>query len=469
MIKTRFSPSPTGQLHLGNARAALFSNLYSVNQNGSFLLRIEDTDAVRSDSKFTKMLQNDLHWLGINWQEGPEVDGPNGPYWQSQRREIYDAHYAKLIAEELAYPCFCTDQELALNRKLQLSRGHAPRYPGTCRKLTAAEVATRISNGSQPALRFHVPLEQVLQYPDLVKGAQVFKSNDIGDFIIRRADGSASFLFCNAIDDSLMGVTHVLRGDDHLTNTPRQLLILKALKMREPNYGHLSLITGDDGSRLSKRHGSFSLHDLVTEGFLSQAVLNYLARLSHAYESQNLLSFTELAQHFNLEKLSKAPAKFDKHQLQHWQKEAVMALSAADTLQWIKPAVTISIPTEHEALFADIMKKNILFPSDAEVWAQIFFAENLDFTAEQITLFNKAGAEFFVTAQSLVEKNGVDIKTLCEELKNKLGVSGKNLFMPVRLALTGAEHGPELNHIAVLLGPEKIRARFAKALAAVGI
>src|SRR5580704_5060301 len=306
MVRTRFSPSPTGMIHLGNVRSALFSALYAKHAHGTFILRIEDTDQSRSEEKFTESMLSDLTWLGMHWQEGPGIDGPYKPYFQSQRGNVYSRYYQQLEESGLAYPCFCSDQELALHRKLQLSRGHAPRYPGTCRKLSKDVVAERIAQGKKPALRFLVPQNKDIDFVDIVKGPQHFNSDDIGDFIIRRADGSSSFMFCNAIDDSLMQISHVIRGEDHLSNTPRQLMILQALEMSSPKYGHLSLIMGDDGSKLSKRHGSFSLHDLRAEGYLPIAVMNYLARLSHTYEEQRLLNIEELAQAFNIEKISRA-------------------------------------------------------------------------------------------------------------------------------------------------------------------
>ncbi len=463
MVKTRFSPSPTGKLHLGNARAALFSALYAAKEKGIFLLRIEDTDQVRSEHQFTEMLQEDLNWLGVHWQEGPGVGGPNQPYWQSQRHEIYDHFYAELEKKGLAYPCFCTDQELALNRKLQLSRGQAPRYPGTCRKLTADQVAERIANGEKPALRFHVPTKAVIEFVDLVKGLQKFNSEDIGDFIIRRAQGTASFMFSNAIDDSLMKVTHAIRGEDHLANTPRQLMILQALGMSTPQYGHLSLIISDDASKLSKREGSFSLNDIRKEGYLPAAILNYLSRLSHTYEQLHLMSFDELAANFKLEKLSRAPARFDKNQLLHWQKEAVLALDNAATLAWLGEAILEKVPASKRELFAEIMRKNILFPHDAEVWAKIFFGDELQFSQEQIDILKEAGEAFFVEAEALTKKHGLDIKNICDELKTKLNISGKKLFMPLRIALTGEQNGPELVHIAALLGVDKMMNYFHRA------
>lgn len=464
MIRTRFSPSPTGMLHLGNARAALFSALYALKEQGIFILRIEDTDAARSEHKYTEMLQDDLHWLGVAWQEGPGVGGPHQPYWQSQRHEIYDGYYKKLEDMGKVYPCFCSDQELALNRKLQLSRGQAPRYPGTCRKLSKEDIAKKIADGAKPTLRFMVPTSSMIEFNDLVKGTQRFNSDDIGDFIIRRADGSSSFLFSNAIDDSLMQVSHVLRGDDHLANTPRQLMILQTLNMPTAQYGHLSMITGDDGSPLSKRHGSFSLHDLSQQGYLPRAVVNYLGRLSHAYASLELMTYQELATNFQLEKLSRAPARFDKAQLMHWQKEAVLLLNAAEVWAWLGDDVRHKTPETKQEVFAEMMRQNILFPQDAHKWVDIFFGDDLQFTHDQIEVLKEAGTEFFVAAQDAVKTCGIDIKAILDKLKTACAVSGKKLFMPVRIALTGENHGPELNPIATLLGAEKMHQRFSRAL-----
>ncbi len=464
MIRTRFSPSPTGLIHLGNARAALFSALFASKEQGKFLLRIEDTDAARSEDKYTELLQDDLHWLGIEWQEGPGVNGPHQPYWQSERHDIYKRYYQQLEEKHLVYPCFCTEQELALNRKVQLSRGQPPRYSGTCRKLSKEEVAKRIAEGKKPALRFQVPENTIIEFADLVKGPQRFNSDDIGDFIIRRADGTSSFMFCNAIDDSLMEITHVLRGEDHLANTPRQLMILQALKMRTPQYGHLSMILGEDGTPLSKRHGSFSLHDLHEQGYLPIAVLNYLARLSHAYEELHLMNFSELAKYFYLEKLSRAPARFDKNQLLHWQKEAVMALDVASVWQWLGQTIQQEIPVSAQALFAELMRQNIHFPHEAVKWATILFKHELPLADHGVAILKEAGETFFIELQNSVKQHGIDLKRTLDDLKIKLNLSGKKLFMPVRVALTGELHGPELAHIANLLGPEEMQQRIGHAL-----
>lgn len=462
-IRTRFSPSPTGMIHLGNARAALFSELYAAKHQGVFILRIEDTDLERSNERYVESLQYDLKWLGMHWQEGPGVDGPYGPYWQSQRQDIYAKYYKILEDEGKIYPCFCTDQELALARKLQLSRGQAPRYSGTCLKLSKEEIADRVAKGVKPAWRFAVPKNVSIEFMDTVKGEQKFASNDIGDFIVRRADSTSPFLFCNAIDDAMMQVSHVLRGEDHLANTPRQIMILQALKLHIPHYGHLSLIVGEDGAPLSKRHGSFSVNQLREQGFLPLAVMNYLSRLGHACDSQELLDVDHLAQYFELEKLSRSAARFDMVQLMYWQKTAIAALNSEELWRWLGESVVNQVPAAEQQLFADTVRANIEFPHDALLWAKIFFHENVEIDEKQKQIICDAGEQFFVEAEQAVDKFGTDLSNVFDEMKKTLGVSGKKLFMPVRIALTGKQHGPELAQIAALLGAKKIKHRLGQA------
>jgi glutamyl-tRNA synthetase len=467
-VRTRFSPSPTGMIHLGNARAALFSALFAAKNQGHFILRIEDTDAARSEIRFVESLENDLHWLDVNWQEGPGVDGKYGPYWQSQRQDIYAKYYKILEEKKLIYPCFCSDQELMLARKIQLSRGHAPRYSGTCQKLSAEEIQQRLEQGKKPAWRFAVPLHQSIEFLDTVKGPQQFKSDDIGDFIVRRADSTAPFLFCNAIDDAMMQVSHVLRGEDHLANTPRQIMLLNALSLPAPHYGHLSLIVGDDGSPLSKRHGSFSVHEMREKGYLPLAIINYLTRLGHTCDSQDLLPFDELAKHFYLEKLSRSPARFDLVQLLFWQKMAVQALDVPALWHWLGEDIQNQVPANKQDLFAQTVKANLEFPQDAAMWAKIFFHENVVIDEAEMKIIADAGEQFFVEAEQAVDKYGIDLAAVLAEMKQTLGVQGKKLFMPLRVALTGKMHGPELAHIAELLGPEKIKHRLGNAFKMVG-
>lgn len=453
--KTRFAPSPTGLVHLGNVRTALFNALYAKKQQGTFLLRIEDTDAERSKNEFTQQLMADMRWLGLNWQEGPDLNGPHAPYFQSQRADIYAYYYKQLEQQHAVYPCFCSPQELSISRKLQLSSGRAPRYAGTCAQLTPEEIQRKLDAGLQPTLRFRVPKNSCISFEDVVRGVQHFHSDDLGDFIIRRADGSPAFFFCNAIDDALMGVSLVLRGEDHLTNTPRQLLILKALNLPAPNYGHISLIVGDDGSPLSKRHGSQSLQELRAQGWLPQAIVNYLARLGHTYSQDHLMNIEELAQHFELSRLGKAPARFDVQQLHHWQQVAVSQLEKDAMWYWFEERTRSQIPVAQKEAFILAVRPNLVFPKDAEQWATVLFSDLICFESEATTEIKSAGKTFFAQALQAIETSGTNWRDLTNLLKTSSGKKGKSLFMPLRSALTGKTHGPEMGNLLPLLGKDR--------------
>ena len=460
-LKSRFCPSPTGLMHLGNARTALFNALLARGTalkggNGVFLLRIEDTDRIRSNPLYTQQLQEDLKWLEIYWQEGP--------YLQSQRHAIYDEYYQQLEDNNQVYPCFCSDEKLALVRKKLISQNRPPRYDGTCRELKEAERSEKLAQGIQPTLRFRVPQNETIEFTDAVRGLQGFHTRDIGDFIIRRADGSASFLFSNAIDDTTMKVTQALRGEDHLSNTPRQLLLLRSLGLPSIQYAHMALITQSDGRKLSKRHGNRSLQEMRAEGFLPAALINYMARLGHRYEqhANDLLSFDALASDFSLGALSTSPAKFDPQQLLYWQKQAVIQLSVADFLAWIGQPIHDLLPESQHPIFVELIKKNIAFPAQALHWASILGGHELHYSDRQIEILKAAETDFFKIALdtlsarpregvTLIEQT-IDFPAWCEAIKDKLNIKGKALFMPLRIALTGEEHGPELLDLCNFLG-----------------
>lgn len=461
-MKTRFAPSPTGLMHLGNTRTALFNVLAARKEGDSFLLRIEDTDLARSEERFTQQLMDDLRWLGLQWQEGPEVGGDHAPYFQAQRNDVYQHYYDELQHRGLAYPCFCSEERLALTRKIQLSQGEPPRYSGTCASLTPAEVEKKLAEGIVPTIRFRVARDESIEFEDLVRGKQSFKTNDLGDFIIRKADQSASFMFCNAIDDSIMGVTHVLRGEDHLTNTPRQLLLLKALGMQQPRYGHISIILGHDGSPLSKRNGSRSIQELRHQGYLAAAINNYLARLGHHYAENHFMTLDELAQGFSFEHLVKSAAKFDEDHLRHWQKEAILRASDEEIWQWFGEPVHHLVPEQHKAAFVATVRPNALMPHDALQWANNLFAE-LELADEAMQLISETPNSFFAAAIAALEQVGADWKGLTEEVKKATGAKGKQLFQPLRAAFTGQVHGPEMPGIIQLLGTERMQQRLLHA------
>jgi nondiscriminating glutamyl-tRNA synthetase len=258
-MRVRFAPSPTGQLHVGNARTALFNWLLAHGKDGTFLLRIEDTDAERSTRESEASILEDLRWLGLDWDEGPDVGGPHGPYRQSERLHLYASYANELLAGGHAYYCFCSPDKLDADRQADLAAGHPPKYHGTCRSLASGEVQARMDAGERPVIRFRVPETEDIRFQDLVRGEVVFSPDVIGDFVIVRSDGRPQYNFAVVIDDALMEVTHVIRGEDHISNTPRQILLYQALGFAPSEFAHLSLVLGPDHTPLSKRHGAHRL------------------------------------------------------------------------------------------------------------------------------------------------------------------------------------------------------------------
>jgi glutamyl/glutaminyl-tRNA synthetase len=296
-----------------------------------------------------------------------------------------------------------------------------------------------------------VPADSVVEFTDVVHGAQRYASGDIGDFIIRRDDGTAAFFFCNAVDDSAMGVTQVLRGDDHLTNTPRQLMLLDALKMRRPGYGHVGLLVGADGAPLSKRHGSTSALEFRERGFLSTAILNHLFRLGHTSDVETWLPIAEMPAHFRPDHLGRAPARFDEAQLLHWQKETLERMSSLQIADWLG--------SQDPAEFVDLVRHNVVLPADADAWRSVVRGELAPFGPEQSQVIAAAGRDFFAAATDAYEQAHSDLKLLTKILKERTGRKGADLFMPLRVALTGQAHGPELAQLLRLMAPETARRR----------
>lgn len=449
-VVTRFAPSPTGRLHLGNARTALFNELFARGRGGRFLLRIEDTDAARGSRDLEAELLGELRWLGLIREDDPARER------QSERRGIHDEHVRRLQRDGLVYPCFCTDEELKAARKAQVAAGKAPRYPGTCAALSEADREARLAEGRPHTLRFRVPAGRTVVFDDLVRGEQRFASDLIGDFVITRTDGSPAFFFANALDDALMGVTHVLRGEDHVANTPRQLLLLEALDLTPPEYGHLPLVVGRDGAPLSKRRGAASLAELRERGYLPAAVANYLARLGHHFDEDGLKPLEELARGFSLASLGRAPAHFDENQLRHWQKLAVAAASDGAFMDWAGDALA-AVPSGSRGSFVRSVRPNCEFPSDVSHWAGILFGDELNPGEEALAVMRGAGTGFFDRAAEAVAREGASV----EAIKAATGEKGRGLFMPLRAALTGEMHGPELKAVLELLGPERAAARLA--------
>jgi glutamyl-tRNA synthetase len=460
---TRFAPSPTGALHLGNARTALFNDLAARASGGRLVLRIEDTDAGRSETGLLERVLEDLRWLGIEWAEGPDVGGPHGPYRQSERGGIYARAVRVLESRDHVYPCFCAPEALALSRRTQLAAGRPPRYAGTCAALTVDEVARRRALGATPALRFRVPAGRVIEFTDLIHGPQCFLSEDIGDFVIRRADGSVAFFLGNAVDDAEMGITLVLRGDDHLANTPRQILLLEALDRPVPQYGHLPLLLARGGVPLSKRDGAASLHELRALGYLPGAICNYLVRLGHACSHDGWLAVREMPRHFDLARSSRSAAHFDEAQLRHWQREGLQRASDAEFAAWLGERLAPLGDGPRRTEFVTAVRGNVLFPAEVEPLVRMVCEPEVVVDPDAEREIAGAGSAFFAQAAAGWDAHAPDFKAWMRAAGADTGRKGAALYLPLRAALTGRTHGPELAPLVALIGAERVGTRLRAA------
>ena len=459
---TRFAPSPTGELHLGNARTALFNFLLARQGGGRFVLRIEDTDAQRSQEAHLATVLEDLRWLGLDWDAGPDREDDRGPYRQSQRGALYARLFEALERQDAVYPCFCTPLELEAARRAQLGSGRPPRYAGTCRALSVEQREARRAQGLPAPLRYRVPAGRRIEFVDQVHGPQSFLSDDIGDFVIRRADGTAAFFFSNAVDDASMGVTHVLRGEDHLANTPRQLLLLEALRLRAPSYGHVSLILGPDGAPLSKRHGATSVRAYRDSGYRPEALRNHLFRLGHSSGEHGLLDLEAMAHAFDPTHLGRASAHFDAQQLHVWQKEAAHHLPADEARTWLAPALPPGLSESAAGAFVAAILPNVVLPEDAQPWARIVFGPPPALEPEGEQIIREAGDRYFAAASQAAAQSGNDLPAIASAVRAATGRKGAELYMPLRLALTGLAHGPELAPLLKAMPAGAAEARLAR-------
>jgi glutamyl-tRNA synthetase len=468
-IKTRFAPSPTGYIHLGNARTAIISALAcrhnSAKEQGSFMLRIEDTDKERSENKFIEAVCEDFNSLGLKWQEGERMGGEFAPYRQSQRLDIYQKYFDELLCLGYAYRCFCTQDDLLKMRREQKLSGMPPRYDGRCCRLDQEVIEQRVQDKQPFVLRFntkfnHSPDAEII-FNDLVKGKQRFPRHEIGDFIIRKEDGMPTFFFSNAVDDSLMQVSHVLRGDDHLTNTPRQIMILEALQLPLPQYAHLATVMGEDGTPLSKRNGSRSIRELISEGWLPLAIVNYLSRLGHYYADDKLMSLEELGAGFDFSNLGKSATKFDWSLLSHWQRQALMAMDEESLWQWMSQAIGNKVAEKDKLQFAGSVSANILLPQEAVKYTQMIYQQDIDFTAAQLEILQNVEDGFFAEALTTYQQGGKFVDII-KNIQKRFGCKGKQLYQPLRIILTGENHGPEMAQLLELIPKELVVKRLQR-------
>ncbi|MDC0706153.1 MULTISPECIES: glutamate--tRNA ligase [Priestia] len=475
-VRVRYAPSPTGHLHIGNARTALFNYLFARNQNGKFIIRIEDTDQKRNIEGGEESQLRYLKWLGIEWDESIDVGGEYGPYRQSERTEIYQKYTKELLEKGLAYHCYCTSEELEKEREEQQANSQMPRYSGKCRNLTAEQRAELEAEGREPSIRFRVPSNTEIKWNDIVKDEVSFESEGIGDFVIVKKDGTPTYNYAVAIDDYLMKMTHVLRGDDHISNTPKQILVYEALGWTPPVFGHMTLIVNENRRKLSKRDESIIqfIEQYKELGYLPEALFNFITMLGWSpVGEEEIFSKEQFIEIFDPARLSKSPALFDTSKLR-WMNnqymkqldlDEVVALSVphlvkagkveetrdAETEQWVRDLV---------ALYQEQMS----FGAEIVELTEMFFKKEIDYSEEaKAVLAEEQVPEVLKTfaeeISSLEEFSADEIKAATKAVQKATGQKGKKLFMPIRVATTGETHGPELPKAISLLGKETVLAR----------
>jgi len=474
-IRVRFAPAPTGLIHIGNARTALFNYIFSKRYQGTFILRIEDTDVERSTETSIDHILEDLQWLGIRWNEGPDKGGPDGPYRQSQRLSLYHEYTEQLLREAKAYKCFCSNERLEALRKGQLSKGEMPRYDGRCRSLSKEEISKLESEGLRPVLRFRIG-KRTIVFEDLVHGRMRFESEGIGDFIIIRSDGVAAYNFACVIDDHLMHITHVIRGEDHLSNTPRQILIYHALGWQPPIFAHHPLILGSDRSPLSKRHGATAVSQYREEGFLPESLVNYLVLLGWAPSSgEEILPLERIVEDFSLNAISKSAPIFNRKKLE-WLNSHYIRKKEEERLSELflpyleKAGLQIcQVDRNHLTKISAVLKENLVVLSQIEEYLGIFFDEKFFFDEEAKTaLLNPRSRETLLTVLHMLESSPEitpdNCSSLLSQLEEKTGIKGKDLYAPLRAGVTGRMKGPELVRTLPLIGKERMIKRLKMAL-----
>ncbi|AET65941.1 glutamyl-tRNA synthetase [Desulfosporosinus orientis DSM 765] len=477
-IRVRFAPSPTGPLHIGGARSALFNYLWARKNNGTFIVRSEDTDLERSSRKSEQNILEALRWLNIQWNEGIEVGGDHGPYRQTDRLGLYAEYTEKLIAGGHAYYCYCSEEEIEQERQELLAKGETPRYLGKCRHLTAEQRAALEIEGRKPVVRFRVPKGQAIHISDQVRGDVVFESDGIGDYVIVKSDGIPTYNFAVVVDDITMGITHVIRGEEHLSNTPRQVLIYQALGVPAPEFAHISLIHNSEGRKMSKRDGDTAVIDYQRKGYLSEAIVNFIALLGWAPSGEKeFYTLDELAEAFTLDRVSKSPAVFDRHKLDyintHYLKETSLEQLAELALPHLEE---LNIPSREKRsteqqewleTFVKAILDKISYLAEAKNYIHYFHGSiPLEPDGEAIDVLKGEQvpgvlALFKRKVQETETLTGETVKTLLKQMTKELKLGGKLVYMPVRVALTGQMHGPELYDIIPLLGRENVLGRIA--------
>ena len=468
-VRVRFAPSPTGPLHIGGARSALFNYLLAKKYNGQFIVRIEDTDRERSGIEWEENILQSLRWLGLDWDEGIQVGGEYGPYRQMERLDIYQEYTKKLLESGQAYYCYCSTEELDAERQELSAKNELPRYLGRCRNLTEEQKAEFEAQGRKPVIRFKVPPGEKIVVDDMVRGKVSFESDGVGDFIIVKSDGIPIYNYAVVIDDALMEISYVIRGEEHLSNTPRQVLLYQALDIECPHFAHISLILGKDRSKMSKRHGATSVIQYQKEGYLPEALVNFLALLGWSPDGEEeIFTLEELVKEFGMDRVAKNPAVFDMEKLKWlngvYIRQADTELITQKAIPYLKERGYLpddkDIDWEHLNAQIAIAKNYLSTISEVSDFFQQFFGIDVeleDDNAREILQQEQVPdvvEDFKQKLISLTEIEPGTVKKMLKSITKDLNLGGKKVFQPLRVAITGKTKGPELHDLIPVLGVE---------------
>lgn len=468
-VRVRYAPSPTGYLHIGNARTALFNYLFAKHKGGDFIIRIEDTDVARNIEGGEKSQLDNLKWLGIDWDESIDKGGDYGPYNQLTRHEqgIYTKYVDQLLESGKAYKCYCSSEELDAEAERQKEAGMIPRYNGHCSSLSDEQIAAYEAEGRDFTVRFRVPTNEEITWNDIVKKEVTFNSKDIsGDFNILKRDGIPTYNFAVVVDDHEMKMTHILRGEDHISNTPKQIMLYNALGMEVPTFGHMTLIVNPDGKKLSKRDTSIIqfIEQYKDLGYLPEAMFNFITLLGWSpIGEEEIFSHDQFVEIFDEARLSKSPAKFDEAKLTWINNQYVKQLSEDEYYQLVLPFLQKDLKVEDSEWLkavAMLYKDQLSYGQEITELTTLFFKEQIKLDEESLEFVKQEGVKETLTALrgNLLELESFeaeDIKASIKKVQKDLGVKGKMLFMPSRIATTGQMHGPDLTSSVSLLGKDK--------------
>lgn len=474
-IRVRFAPSPTGHLHVGVARTAILNWLFARKHQGTFIVRIEDTDLERSTKASEKMILDDLRWLGLNWDEGPEVGGEYGPYRQMERLAFYQKVAQELLAGGHAYRCFVSQEEIEARREAALGEGASTIFRSPYRDADESVWKPKVEAGEPYTIRIKVPddLEEI-KFHDHIKGEVTFKAETLPEFVLLRANGVPSYNFSVVVDDALMKISHVIRGDDHLTNTPKQILVYRAMGWPIPEFAHIPMILGEDRSKLSKRHGSVSIGQFMEDGYLPHSIVNFLSLLGWSSAShEEILSVETLIREIDLDRVSGSPAIFDRTKLNWMNGHYLRALNDADYFTLARPFLekfgfAVDNLEQTQKILKSVQEKMAKL-GDLKDHVGIFFDDELEYENEDARAIAKTDNsqklfQAFIAEAEKVDALDVDsFKGVMKNVQQATGLKGKEIWMPIRVGLTGQQHGPDLALIVEVLGKDKCIRRVRQA------